>query len=817
MLRSLTAFLAAAGMVILWAPEAVPQDPATAADGDAADLLKQAQATLRILNRVSESLPREPLEPSDLVERVGKEPEQLTTWVADSIGWLPYQGALRGPRGVLIERRANSLDRSLLLAEALQHAGHEVRLAHATLEADIATKLYAVVRPLRAVEDDHAQRDGSDATRMPDFERYADVFGADPDRLRKAYEALELESQKYLEYVLPVTIRQVADLKRILGEKNSPPPEGAGDLAAAGIQALRDHWWVQIADADGSWTDLDALSLGAGVALDAAPDLTCSLDELPEEARHTLTLRVVAERLGPAGRETAVALSHRVNAAKLAGGHFKLSFGPLNRIDARPPTAGELDSGAYTLRTSTAETEWLPVLTQVDYRGFGEHKHEASILTDGTLNKSPELDAKNRRVKRAADALRGTDRATAAASNSHLTAVWIEYEIDGPGVSSRTIRRHVFDLLGEARRQGEESPAFEFDDGMARTRGLALSGRTQILPTTGRLSTEFLVRLDLATKLENQRLVVQLAQAKLDGDDSKVEGLIRAFATPPLELFMLASMRLSVGRFVERVHIGSVNVFASHSQPLEATPQEAKSSGSVLAYGRSIDVVANAVDVLAPRVGAQAPTLAWDVRLEQGVLDTVLENLALMGPDPASTASVVDDRSLAANTAMWMGRSPAHEWRALAPGDELDAGANDSLARAQSALSTDHVAVLPTALLTEPASNEWKPGCWWRVNRATGETLGVGPRGWGQTMVERAAIARTSMAIIDPIKVSNAQKVCFFAAVAARLLVSYAVGAVGGWTGGSDLIKLAMTMISQAGYSGMIYATVNAACQVVLL
>ena len=84
-------------------------------------------------------------------------------------------------------------------------------------------------------------------------------------------------------------------------------------------------------------------------------------------------------------------------------------------------------------------------------------------------------------------------------------------------------------------------------------------------------------------------------------------------------------------------------------------------------------------------------------------------------------------------------------------------------------------------------------------------------------MVERAAIARTSMAIIDPIKVSNAQKVCFFAAVAARLLVSYAVGAVGGWTGGSDLIKLAMTMISQAGYSGMIYATVNAACQVVLL
>ena len=134
-----------AGLVLLlvlgWAaclpaPRAsLAQQPASAADpaqlGQVAEQLERLYAALEAYDR--DAIPRDSFDPQAVVAKVGKDSAGLFTFVRDSTCWVAYQGALRGPEGVLMDRVGNSLDRSLLLAELLRTAGHTARLAHAKL------------------------------------------------------------------------------------------------------------------------------------------------------------------------------------------------------------------------------------------------------------------------------------------------------------------------------------------------------------------------------------------------------------------------------------------------------------------------------------------------------------------------------------------------------------------------------------------------------------------------------------------------------------------------------------------------------------
>src|SRR4029079_4628387 len=81
-----------------------------------------------------------------VVKRVGKDPAKLFAWVQGYSNWIPYRGVLRGPVGVLMDGRGNSLDRSLLLADLLKRAGQTVRLAHGQMtQQDATTRLSQLV------------------------------------------------------------------------------------------------------------------------------------------------------------------------------------------------------------------------------------------------------------------------------------------------------------------------------------------------------------------------------------------------------------------------------------------------------------------------------------------------------------------------------------------------------------------------------------------------------------------------------------------------------------------------------------------------
>jgi hypothetical protein len=283
-------------------------------------------------------------------------------------------------------------------------------------------------------------------------------------------------------------------------------------------------------------------------------------------------------------------------------------------------------------------------------------------------------------------------------------------------------------------------------------------------------------------------------------------------------------MRLGAGRHAERVFLGATNVFANHVEPVQPSSERARELAvdgvpPRVVYGRAIDIVANGVGVL--ETDSEGAPSDWEVRLEQGVLDTVLENLSLVGLEERVTADSSESanhRAQADNAALWMARHESGPWRLLEPGGSVDACASDTHARVAEALASGNVAVVPSAALSD-AAIPWRPGCWWRIDATTGETLGIGPRGWGQEVVEDLEF-RVGLGMRfnqDPLAHLNASLLCFFAGVAARLVVGTAASTVGDALGESELMSVVMAMIAQAGYAGVIYSVVTLRCRLMVL
>ncbi len=79
---------------------------------------------------------------------LGHDPGALFAFVRDQISFEVYPGYLRGARGALWTRGANSLDRAALLAALLRASGvANVRFAHATLTNDQIAGLARAMLP----------------------------------------------------------------------------------------------------------------------------------------------------------------------------------------------------------------------------------------------------------------------------------------------------------------------------------------------------------------------------------------------------------------------------------------------------------------------------------------------------------------------------------------------------------------------------------------------------------------------------------------------------------------------------------------------
>jgi hypothetical protein len=290
-----------------------------------------------------------------------------------------------------------------------------------------------------------------------------------------------------------------------------------------------------------------------------------------------------------------------------------------------------------------------------------------------------------------------------------LTSASIEYEIHAPGGASRKIRRAVFDLIGPAARAATPVAAPTLDEKALLTRSLALMMETDILPVVSRFAPEYVTHLGAQSVLANRALLTAAMRGELRNDFAGAQDVASRLVPAPTPLYGLALARFEGSRFDGRTYIDRPNILTRHTYVAPAL------AGFTLVV--ATDIVANdiGVDLL-----VEDP---FAVRLEQGVLDTNAEALvgsarpdgsnagwAYAGPGSWTTIRAADDPALAA-----LGLSDDVRRRIA---DDVAAG---------------FIVVAPTSPVA--VGSEAFSG-WWRIDPASGQAVGLGGNGWGQSMTE---------------------------------------------------------------------------------
>jgi hypothetical protein len=205
---------------------------------------EEMERRLRAMEAAQHEIPRETFDPQAIVDKVGRDPNKLFAWVRDHTYWVPYQGALRGPTGVLMDRLGGTLDRAFLLAELVRLAGQEVRLVHAELTEAQARQLLTQLRPVPREMPPMASPPTHEAA-LKLVDKYAKEFQLDGVSIRKNLEKDWQASTRIREELGRRRVDQVPRLAQAVGK----PTEKAVDASV--IPALRDHWWVQWRDRPG--------------------------------------------------------------------------------------------------------------------------------------------------------------------------------------------------------------------------------------------------------------------------------------------------------------------------------------------------------------------------------------------------------------------------------------------------------------------------------------------------------------------------------------------------------------------------------------
>jgi hypothetical protein len=809
---------------------------ATAREPTAKDFKALADRIERLFDAVDQAdraLPRDSFDVAAVVASVGKDPQKLFEWVRDQTKWVPYRGALRGASGVLQDRTGNSLDRALLLAELLRAAGHPVRLAQARLTdaqaADLSRKLSTAAAAAAA---NPAAEKANDTSWDRALDEQARREGADPVQFRRDVEKLIAPVAKLSEELSERVAAQVPALMEALGDaaagaRATGKPD-AGKDEAARLDALRDHWWVQRQDA-GKWVDLDP-TLPDAKPTDAVWPAARTLPlkdpgQLPVDAAlcHEVTFRVVVEQWKDGKLTQAPVLAHALRPAEVVGKRVVFTHAPMD-WPADLDLSAEADPLAKLRDLLVKQKGWVPMLT-VD----GKQVMQAAFMSNGSIDPKPNFDAIANAGKavsgaaaKAATLLDKLDEDPGAGASAAkpgddagvLTAEFIDYEIRVPGSPPRTERRPVFDLVGPAARASASNPGGaaaapgvgalaepKVGEREFLVRALALGGTGEIVVSGARPSYESVQHLLNQNLLASRDALLKMVRAAAAGDEKAALRSGESLEPMPAEPYLFAVARWVWGRNAGRAYVDRPNVWAYHralAAPDAGSGPGAAANGAALVRRTVFDIVANDI-----AVGAASGPEAFGVRVEQGVLDTNLESMIVRGP-----------AAVRQNAGDLFARSAAQGVRWVALRGEADAAwasvsvPPDVKALARQDARVGFLAVAPTKAVEAPGG---PAAGWWRIDPATGQTLGMTEAG-GASMVEYAN--HLSFAILvggftfygcggAAAGASTFKRVgCAICAILAGVIAYYAIAGAAAQAAGTAVPGLAQTMSGPSGVGG---------------
>ncbi|MGQ0428630.1 MAG: hypothetical protein ACT4UQ_01670 [Gammaproteobacteria bacterium] len=666
--------------------------------------VKSLGALVDLIVAEAGELPRAEFDPAALAKQLGDDPQAHFEWVRDHTWWAPYRGLLRGSKGVMLDRVGSNLDRAVLLGDLLRHAGYTVRLAHSELPEARARDVLAKVRPI-------------------------------PDQRRNppAVNSLSPERKRQMEAVIPgyasnqqrsSAVQQFAEEARALVRSQADQLQTAmQDLASdsarsedrVALAAMKDHWWVERKDGD-QWVAMDVLLPDSkpGVALVVASKLSdwkaeASEPSIPASEWHTVQLRIVIERYDGSATTESTVLDTALHPARVIDRPIRLRHMPKPWPDNLP--GPESDPNALG-NAAVNVPEWIPFLQIGD-----ELISQSGFTASGDSVADPLNPQRDIAAAGGVGFMSGFSEALGGGETaaSSLTAEWIDYEIRAPGASAKRIRRPVFDLLGPVQRSNKAEGVDVNTNDHLITRSEALLSQTDIFLQPCEISSEFVSHLVSASIVDNEAVFRELAaENRPDKAHEKAVALLgRIDFWGPLP--DLAQWRSELSAQPVNWVVDQPNVLNFRISPPVVNADRAT-------LKQMIDIVSNAIGV---RPGASQS--AFPIRLHQGVADTVAELVALGGElrGAENTASL-----FASVTAAVVGTK-------IGPREKnaVDALGWTADATVKLTGNLDQGFVVFALKQAVELDGQARVG-WWRVDPATGETIGVMDTGFHQTQTE---------------------------------------------------------------------------------
>lgn len=268
------------------------------------------------------SAARDTYDPQAVVDRVGRDPEKLFEWVRDNTTLVPYQGSLRGPVGVLMDRVGSSLDRALLLADLDRRAGQQVRLARARLSEAQARSVLSTMQ----------QAQPAPASTPPESQflddlrgqlKSGDIPGAQVDAVVDDWHRQRKQQQDALD-------AQVAMLASLVPAGPANPAVENGQLAA-----IEDRWFVQVNE-NGAWSSFDPSDKAAQAGSSGLTALSVTPPQQLDSALfHELGIRVVTESQQGNGFSENTVLDYSMRPSDAIGQPIALTFAPTDTSQAQ--------------------------------------------------------------------------------------------------------------------------------------------------------------------------------------------------------------------------------------------------------------------------------------------------------------------------------------------------------------------------------------------------------------------------------------------------------------------------------------------------
>lgn len=697
---------------------------ASQADEDSANRLRAVSQSLEVLQR---EIPAHYLSPEALAENQDYEPEKIIGWIKQNIQYQPSPGYQLTPQSALRTATGNALEQAVLLQNVLVQAGLEVRLARTTLEHDQAMALLResfVASPARQWELDPKVREAR-------FKQISRTLGGDENAVSQHF----ANSEGLTPWRQSGVYNQANALSQNLSKtlQNANAWKDNGELLQPWVNNAQAYYFVKYRFSQGEpWAQAHPAFTSANPTIEESTYVT----EGFEDQHHQVTVQAFITRETDGKEETIpVSAVHSQTVASLFENQLQFSTiasGLQKAIEEKSATA--LQASRFFAPAINGKLAKSARYFTLDGRDLSPAQVNDPMGKIGTV-----ANEKITQMTGALDDALGTPTPgdeTTSNPASRLLHYYLTIQWTAPSGVSRTLERSIYRPTA---------------DQNAATAQAEITQRAVLAATPATLTPA----AELFTSLQDQRAVLAL-MAKLktqDYTESQLSRQLGDWSRNRNDLIFNTAVKISRASAGEAALFSQAPVIALRweKQADEGTPatSESTSNSPTMAFDYLVNSAQTAS--LAGNVVSINPTQT----LVYGVWSTYGEAV-LMSGSPQRDSLAVDSISAAGafNRLSRQGKITVVDANSAG---SLPNGSIPPLLQKRILQNPQYAYILPSP--NTVGSNNPYDYAYYRVNPATGETLGYSLNGRGVAISET-----TQLLLIDIATAVTIGKMigCFF-------------------------------------------------------